>query len=82
MRISLIVIAFIALAGTAHAQQRNQGYGSQPYGTGSNPNSNSVGGYVKDNGTYVQPHQRTNPDSSRSNNYNAPGNYNPNPPRK
>lgn len=31
---------------------------------------------VKD--TYVQPHQRTSPDSSRMNNYDYPGNYNPN----
>jgi hypothetical protein len=31
---------------------------------------------VKD--TYVQPYQRTNPDSSPYNNYGYPGNYNPN----
>ncbi len=30
---------------------------------------------VKD--TYVQPHQRTNPNSSRTDNYSYPGNYNP-----
>jgi hypothetical protein len=38
----------------------------------------SVKGYYRKDGTYVQPHQRTNPDSSRSNNYSFPGNYNPN----
>ena len=31
---------------------------------------------VKD--TYVQPHERTNPNSNRTDNYNYPGNYNPN----
>lgn len=38
----------------------------------------SVRGYYKSNGTYVQPHQRTNPDSNPYNNYNSPGQYNPN----
>ena len=31
---------------------------------------------IKD--TYVQPHERTNPNSSRTDNYSYPGNYNPN----
>jgi hypothetical protein len=38
----------------------------------------SVRGYYRKDGTYVQPHQRTNPDGDRSNNYSSPGNYNPN----
>jgi hypothetical protein len=44
----------------------------------------SVDGYWKDTNhdgirdTYVQPHQRTNPNSSRLDNYDYPGNYNPN----
>jgi len=44
----------------------------------------SVRGYWKDtNGdgvkdTYVQPYQRTNPNSIRTDNYSYPGNYNPN----
>ena len=37
-----------------------------------------VDGYYRSNGTYVQPHQRTAPDRTRSNNYSYPGNYNPN----
>jgi len=36
----------------------------------------SNGDGIKD--TYVQPHQRTNPNSSRTDNYSYPGNYNPN----
>jgi hypothetical protein len=37
-----------------------------------------VRGYVRKDGTYVAPHQRSNPDSNPYNNYNFPGNYNPN----
>lgn len=36
-----------------------------------------VQGYVKQDGSYVQPHVRTNPDSTRSNNYSTYGNTNP-----
>lgn len=37
-----------------------------------------VRGYTRRNGTYVQPHYRTNPDGNPHNNYSFPGNYNPN----
>jgi hypothetical protein len=43
-----------------------------------------VRGYWKDTDhdgikdTYVEPHQRTNPNPSRMDNYSYPGNYNPN----
>lgn len=37
-----------------------------------------VRGYYRRDGTYVQPHQRTNPDGNPYNNYGFPGNYNPN----
>lgn len=47
------------------------------YGTGSNWNSNSVGGYTKRDGTYVAPHRRSNPDSSLNNNWSTKGNSNP-----
>jgi hypothetical protein len=36
-----------------------------------------VNGYFKNDGTYVQPHYRTNPDSNSYNNYSAQGNTNP-----
>tara|TARA_R110000822_G_C15317873_1_gene493393 strand:+ start:132 stop:392 length:261 start_codon:yes stop_codon:yes gene_type:complete len=74
------ILATLAISGAAMAQSNQKGYGSPTYGTGSNPNSNSVDGYTKNNGTYVQPHTRTNPDNSKSNNYGAPGNNNPNKP--
>lgn len=38
----------------------------------------SVKGYFRKDGTYVQPHTRSAPDSSPYNNYSLPGNYNPN----
>jgi hypothetical protein len=37
-----------------------------------------VDGSYRRDGTYVQPHYRTAPDSNRYNNYGYPGNYNPN----
>lgn len=39
--------------------------------------STSVKGYFKSDGTYVQPHYRTTPDSSRMNNWSTQGNVNP-----
>jgi uncharacterized protein YdeI (BOF family) len=53
-KLALITAAILAAA-PAYAQW-NSGYG-----TGSNPNSHGVGGYTTNNGTYVQPHQQTNP---------------------
>lgn len=74
---SIALVAALVFAGSAHAQYRN-GYGSQPtYGTGSNPSSHGVGGYTNQNGTYVQPHQQTNPNGTQYDNYNSRGNYNP-----
>ena len=36
-----------------------------------------VPGYLKGNGTYVQPHYRSDPDGIRSNNWSYRGNRNP-----
>ena len=36
-----------------------------------------VNGYIKHDGTYVQPYTRSTPDSSLSNNYSSQGNTNP-----
>ena len=36
-----------------------------------------VNGYIKRDGTYVQPYTRSTPDSSLSNNYSSQGNTNP-----
>lgn len=36
-----------------------------------------VNGYYRSNGTYVQPYHRTEPDSTKLNNYSTVGNTNP-----
>lgn len=36
-----------------------------------------VNGYTKKNGTYVEPHYKTNQDESKFNNYSTQGNVNP-----
>lgn len=37
----------------------------------------NVNGYYKSNGTYVQPHYRSNSDGDKSNNWSTRGNINP-----
>ena len=65
----LILVTALMIATTA-AQ-------AQYLGTGSNPNSHGVQGYVTSSGTYVQPHQQTNPNSTQRDNYSTTGNVNP-----
>lgn len=71
------IALLIASVTTASAQY----YGTQNsgglYGTGSNPNSHSVDGYTRNNGTYVAPHYQTNPNNTQFDNYGTRGNYNP-----
>jgi hypothetical protein len=40
-------------------------------------NDETVNGYTRGNGTYVQPYHRTAPDSNPYNNYSTQGNVNP-----
>ena len=42
----------------------------------------NVRGHMRQDGTYVQPYQRTNPDGNQFNNYSTKGNYNPNTGRE
>lgn len=39
--------------------------------------SHTVQGHVRSDGTYVQPHQQTNPNSTKNDNWSTQGNYNP-----
>lgn len=39
--------------------------------------SNTVKGYTKKDGTYVAPHQRTNPNQTQRDNWSSKPNYNP-----
>lgn len=41
-----------------------------------------VKGYIKKNGTYVQPHYRSSPNRSKLDNWSTRGNYNPYTGRK
>lgn len=41
-----------------------------------------VKGYIKKNGTYVQPHYRSSPNRSKLDNWSTKGNYNPYTGRK
>ena len=66
----LILAGAVALAATT-AQAQYLG------GTGSNPNSHPVQGYTSSSGTYVPPHQQTNPNSTQTDNYGTRGNVNP-----
>jgi hypothetical protein len=57
----------------ATAAEARGGGGGFHVGTG----SHNVSGYVRRDGTYVAPHQATNADSSRANNWTTRGNTNP-----
>jgi hypothetical protein len=61
MRNLLLLAALAALSVPTFAQQRQV----------------QVDGHVRKDGTYVPPHYRTTPDSSRSNNWGSQGNTNP-----
>jgi hypothetical protein len=79
--IGLAILGAIGLATSADARgSRSGGSYSGPRiygGTGSNSSSHSRSGYVNRQGTYVAPHRATNPNSTRRDNYDARGNYNP-----
>lgn len=65
----LLLAAALMLGATAAQAQYT--------GTGSNPNSHGVSGYTTNSGTYVAPHQQTNPNSTQTDNYGTRGNVNP-----
>lgn len=69
MRLMILGIALVAVSTGAHAQNG--------FGTGSNPNSHPVQGHITSSGTYVPPHQQTNPNSTQRDNYGTIGNVNP-----
>jgi uncharacterized protein YdeI (BOF family) len=69
------VLAAIMGLATTWAFAQNSLYGG--FGSGSNSQSHPVQGYTAPSGTYVQPHQQTNPNSTQMDNYSARGNVNP-----
>jgi len=72
---ALALVIASATAASAQYGGTQSPYGG--YGTGSNPNSHSVDGYTRNNGTYVAPHQQTNPNNTQMDNYGTRGNQNP-----
>jgi hypothetical protein len=78
MRILIVASAIVLCAVSAQAQSSSKGGSSYAgFGTGSNSSSHGVEGYSTNQGTYVQPHQQTNPNSTQYDNYGARGNVNP-----
>lgn len=75
MRIIVLTVFLAAVfAGSAEAQNRSRNFS---YGTGSSGSSHYVQPHYNSNsGGYTGGHYRTNPDSTRSNNYGSYGNYN------
>jgi len=67
------LVLFLSVA--AHARGRADNYSGSRYGV--NPNSHSVDGYARKDGTYVSPYRATNPDNTQYNNYSTKGNTNP-----
>lgn len=61
--------------------QSKQGYGSSysnpSLNFGANSDVHYQSGYIKDNGTYVEPHYKTNTNSTNWDNYSTKGNFNP-----
>jgi hypothetical protein len=66
----MILAGALTLAATAAQAQYLSG-------TGSNPSSHPVQSYTTQSGTYVPPHQQTNPNTTQTDNYGTRGNVNP-----
>ena len=76
----LAALAIIALAAVpaAQAKGRSGSSHSKSYSSGyTNSSSHSVRGHIRKDGTYVQPHQATNRNSTKLDNYSTKGNVNP-----
>lgn len=71
------LIAAPVFAQTYYNGQANSNsmYGGQP--SGGYGSDQTVNGYTRSNGTYVEPYHRTAPDSNPYNNYSTQGNVNP-----
>jgi hypothetical protein len=76
MKIFLATALLIASVAAASAQYLGQ-TGTGLSGTGSNPSSHYVAPHVTSQGTTVQGHYQTNPNSTQLDNYGTRGNLNP-----
>lgn len=82
MKLILVLVLSVACGGAlakgggggrSSGSHSGHSYGSSHGSSG----SHSVRGHVKRDGTYVQPHRSTNPDSTTKNNWSHKGNTNP-----
>ena len=70
---AILIASCVCLALPAKAQFYNQ----NGFGGGGLSGQHSVQGYTNQNGTYVQPHMQTNPNSTMNDNWSTRGNSNP-----
>jgi hypothetical protein len=76
-RTSLIVALALVTASSASFAKGGSHSGAAAPGTGSKSSFTHVHGYVRKDGTYVAPHNRSTPDKKFENNWTTKGNNNP-----
>lgn len=67
-----MVIVVALFSAFSNAEARGNGHGAKSSG-----GSHAVRGHIKKDGTYVQPHHATNPNSTQKDNYSTKPNVNP-----
>ena len=73
MKHAISMLIVVALASVlSNAEARGRGHGAKSSG-----GSHAVSGHVRKDGTYVQPHHATNPNSTQKDNYSSKPNVNP-----
>jgi hypothetical protein len=72
----VIVLALVGASSLSFAKGGGRSGAAAP-GTGSKSSSTHVNGYVKKDGTYVAPHNKSTPDNKFENNWTTKGNDNP-----
>ena len=84
LSIIVLIVFFLVSIGITEVNARGKGGGSSYRSTGSTGyrssskgSTVSVRGYTKRNGTYVAPHKRTAPNSTKGDNWSTKGNVNP-----
>ena len=73
----LVIALALVTASTASIAKGGSHSGATASGTGSKSSSTHVNGYVKKDGTYVAPHNKSTPDKKFENNWTTKGNDNP-----
>ena len=71
-----VAIALVTISSASFAKGASHSGAAAP-GTGSKSSSTHVNGYVKKDGTYVAPHNKSTPDKKFENNWTTKGNDNP-----